>query len=274
MIRASFNDGWEYRPKVSRHAELMGGAVEWTAVTLPHDAMIGSDRSPSATAASGYFPGGAWEYRRSLDVPLERAGDQFVLVFEGVQRNAVVTVNGAIVAQRPYGYSTFHVPIGHLLRVGAENEINVSARAGDDSRWYTGGGIHRNVWLLHSGAIHLAPDGVVVRTPEIDDAGAVVTVEAIVRNRSTSSSTALLRVEVIDDTGAVVSVDEAGVTSFPGDELTVRRRLFVTDPKRWEPGAPHLYDCRLSLIDADAVLDEHSLTFGIRSLSLDPQRSG
>ncbi len=246
MIRTSFNDGWEYRPKVSRHAEMMGGAAEWTPVTLPHDAMIGTDRSPSASAASGYFPAGTWEYRRTLDVTAEESGDTFLLLFEGVYRDAVVTVNGAVAAHRPSGYSPFHVPIDHLLRFDAGNEIVVSVRAGDDSRWYSGAGIYRNVWLLRSGPLHLAPDRVEVRTPEVDDGGAVVTVAAVVRNRASSSRAVDVRVELLDDTGTVVSVDEATVTTFPGDELTVRRRLFVADPQRWGIDHPHLYTCRVS----------------------------
>ena len=272
MIRTAFNDGWACRPKVSRHAEMMGGASEWTPVTLPHDAMINSDRSRSASPAAGYFPAGTWEYRRSFDAMTEESGDTVVLLFEGVYRDAVVSVNGAVATHRPSGYAAFYVPIDHLLRPGAENEIGVSVRAGDDSRWYTGAGIYRNVWLLRSGPVYLAPDRVEVRTPEVDDGGAVVTVAAVVCNRTASSNTVVVRVELLDDAGTVVSSDEAGVTTFPGDELTVRRRLFVAEPRLWGIDQPQLYTCRVSVLDDDVLLDEHTATFGIRALSLDPLR--
>ena len=68
MRRLSFNDRWFVRPKVNRFAELFGETPEWEPATLPHDAMITGERSPSAGAANGYFHGGNWEYRRSLDV--------------------------------------------------------------------------------------------------------------------------------------------------------------------------------------------------------------
>jgi len=107
---------------------------------------------------------------------------------------------------------------------------------------------------------------------EVDDGGAVVTVAAVVRNRASASRAVDVRVELLDDTDTVVSRDEATVTTFPGDELTVRRRLFVADPRRWGIDHPHLYTCRVSVLDGDELLDEHTNTFGIRSLSLDPQR--
>ena len=202
MRRISLHDRWDVRPKTNRFAELIGEGAEWAPVTLPHDAMIGGERTPTAGPASGYFPGGSWEYRRTLDVTGDDTGadsDAVVLEFEGVYRDAVVSVNGTIAAHRPYGYSNFFVPIDHLLRHDAENVLRVEVKAGDDSRWYSGAGIYRNVWLLRSGRVHLAPDGLQVRTPEIDAAGAVVVVAVDVRNQSGAASRSTLRVELRDD---------------------------------------------------------------------------
>ncbi len=87
MRRTSLNDRWSVRPKVHRFAELMGASTDWTPVTLPHDAMIGGERTPSAGAQSGYFPGGSWEYRRTLEISGDDS-DVVVLEFEGVYREA------------------------------------------------------------------------------------------------------------------------------------------------------------------------------------------
>ena len=87
-------------------------------------------------------------------------------------------VNDALVAHRPGGYSDFIVQIDHLLRFGETNEVKVEARAHDDSRWYSGAGLYRNVWLLQGGRVHLVPGGLQVATPEIDDDVAVVAVSA------------------------------------------------------------------------------------------------
>ncbi len=272
MRRTSFNDRWSMRPKVHRFAELYGAATEWTPVTLPHDAMIAGQRNPSAGAQTAYFVGGAWEYRRALDLDADHADAVLVVEFEGIYRDAVVSVNGTIAARRPYGYSNFFVPIDHLLQEDAENELRVEARAGEDSRWYSGAGIYRNVWLLQAGRVHLAPDGLEVRAPEIDDAGAVVAVAAVVRNQSGSTSRATLRVEVLDSDGTSVARADAPVTTFPGDTITARLRLHIVGPRRWSLDDPHLYTCHVALLDDDDVVDEESTTFGIRSLALDPER--
>ena len=165
MDRIACNDGWTVHQKTNRFAERMGMGPEPAAVTLPHDAMIGGERSPSASPASGYFLGGVWQYRRSLDVSPDDADTCILLEFEGVYRDARVFVNDALVAHRPYGYSEFVVPIDPLLRFGEHNEIRVEARVHEDSRWYSGAGIHRNVWLLRAGRIHVVPRGVQVTTP-------------------------------------------------------------------------------------------------------------
>ena len=270
MRRTPFNDGWTFRPKVDRFAELSGAGAEWEPVTLPHDAVIGTDRSPDAGPATGYFPGGAWEYRRTLERGAEDAVTT-MLEFEGVYRDAVVTVNGSVAGHRPSGYSGFVVPLDHLLTVG-ENEVKVEATAHADSRWYSGGGIYRNVWLLEAGPVHLVPDHLEVLTPEVDDAGAVVTVTAAVRNRGAVRADAVVHAEVLDADGTVVASQASPVTVFPGATVTARQRLFVAGPRRWGPDDPYLYSCRATLREGDEVVDEDRTTFGIRTLALDPRQ--
>ncbi|HEY8059822.1 MAG TPA: glycoside hydrolase family 2 TIM barrel-domain containing protein, partial [Acidimicrobiales bacterium] len=176
--------------------------------------------------------------------------------------------NGAVAGHRPSGYTGFFAPVDHLLTVG-ENEIKVEAVAHRDSRWYSGGGIYRNVWLREAGPVHLVPDHVEVLTPEVDDEVAAVTVSAVVRNRGVTTSEVVVHTEVLDVDGTVVAEASAPVTVFPGDDVTARYRLHVADPQRWGPDDPYLYSCRVSLRVDDEVVDDDSTTFGIRSLALD-----
>ena len=93
MRRVLLNDHWSVRPKPHRFEErYLGSALEWTPITLPHDAMIGTPRSPSAPAANAYFPGGTWDYQRSLEFPADNADAVIMLEFEGVYREALVSV--------------------------------------------------------------------------------------------------------------------------------------------------------------------------------------
>ena len=272
MDRIACNDGWTVHQKTNRFAERMGMGPEPAAVTLPHDAMIAGVRSPSASPASGYFLGGVWQYRRTLDVSPDDIDACILLEFEAVYRDARVYVNDALVAHRPYGYSDFVVPIDPLLRFGETNEIRVEARVHEDSRWYSGAGIHRNVWLLRAGRVHVEPRGVHVTTPEIDDDVAVVAVAIGVCNHSNATSTATVGVELVDNEGIVVAESSAPASTVPGETAVVRHRLVVVRPHRWGPDDPYLYTCRVRLADGEETLDMETTTFGMRTLSLDAMR--
>jgi beta-galactosidase len=273
MRRTPFNDGWAVGAKANSFAELIAGSgSEPIQVTLPHDAQIGTERSPAGRPAAAYFPSGSWEYKKSFELPSSDEGSSVFFEFEGVYRDALVFVNGSQVTHRPSGYSDFTVQVDHLLRFGEANEVKVEARVHDDSRWYSGAGIYRSVWLLQAGRVHLVPGGLQLVTPEIDDDGAVVIASAEVRNQSIGASHAVLRVEILRADGACVTVAEAPVTTVPGDVLTARQRLNVATPHRWGPDDPYLYTCRATLVQDGEVLDEELTTFGIRSVTVDPAR--
>ena len=273
MRRTPFNDGWTVGPKANSFMEMIvGSGSEPALATLPHDAMIAMERSPAGHAATAFFPSGSWEYKKSFELTADEEGSAVLLEFEGVYRDASVRVNDTLVAHRPYGYSGFTVQVDHLLRFGEPNEVKVEARAHDDSRWYSGAGIYRSVWLHQGGRVHLVPGGLQLTTPEIDDDVAVVMVSAEVRNQSIGTSSAVLRVEVVHPDGTVVADAQAPVTTVPGDVQTARQRLTVPRPHFWGLDDPFLYTGRATLLRAGEVLDEQSTTFGIRSLTVDPIR--
>ncbi|HSA52272.1 MAG TPA: glycoside hydrolase family 2 TIM barrel-domain containing protein, partial [Yinghuangia sp.] len=278
MIRTSFNDGWQVRPKANPFVELAGSAVPFRPVTLPHDAMIGQRRAaPEGEAtmdahARAYFPDGVFEYRKSFFVPEDHRGRRVFLEFEGVYRDATVYINGDYAGQRPYGYSGFLVDAGRFLRPGQDNEVRVEARVHRDSRWYTGAGIYRDTWMLVGGLVRIAP-GVRVTTPDLDPHRAVVEVAATIENDSVALRTVELVAEIRDAAGTVVATDTAKVTVLPGEPATARRRLYVFDPSPWSPKSPSLYSCEVRIRDEDGEADAETVVFGIRSLQLDP-RSG
>jgi len=143
MTRLTFNKNWTVRQPHGAYETGHGASVPSRAVTLPHDAMIGLERSPEHGSASGYFPGGVFEYSKTFDVREDHRGKRVTIQFEGVYRDAMVFINGEFAGQRPYGYSNFYVPADSFLRYGESNTIRVVARAHDDSRWYSGLGSGR-----------------------------------------------------------------------------------------------------------------------------------
>lgn len=271
MTISAFNDGWAYRPKVSAFAELGGARGDWTDVTLPHDALIGRPRRPDAPggAAAGYFPGGTFEYRKDLVIDAADRGRCFFLQFDGVYRGAMVYVNGALAGQHAFGYSRFTVRIDPYLRFGEVNEIRVDCRAHLDSRWYTGAGIYRDVRLIVREPVHIAVDGVRIRTPDIEPDQAIVEIATEVVNTAAVTTTVELSSVVAEGDVAEVAHDRCPVTLLPGERATVRHRLCVANPALWNVDTPSLYTARLQLRNGDHVLDEHTAEFGIRHVQVD-----
>ena len=274
MRRTPCNDGWKVRRKANRFLEHGGGARRVGAGHAPprrddrHRAVAVGRRRQRATspAASGSTSG------RSTSPPRTRAR-RSPSRFEGVYRDVVVHVNGEFAGHRPYGYSELVVPIDHLLRYGDENTIGsrpgpTRTPAGTPAPASTG-----TCGCSAAGRVHLAPDELVVRTPEVDDEVAVVTVgdggpqpvddplggraphRAARRRRRGSSPT-----------------EESPVTTFPGDELTTFQRLFVAEPQRWGVDHPTSTRAGSRCSPATRCSTRTRPRFGIRTLSLDPRR--
>jgi beta-galactosidase len=269
MNRTSFNSGWSVRDKVNPFDEASSQGVSYAPVALPHDALIGKVRQPTGRGANAYFPPATVQYRKAFTVP-DAPDDRVLLEFEGVYRDALVYVNGALAGHRPNGYSAFIVELTpHLLP--NRNEIVVEARSNDDSRWYTGVGIYRDVWMLRGGPAHIASKGVHITTPDIEADQAVVEVALTVDSTFRRLQTVELDVEITDPDGVLAATSFATVTIAPGEPAVSRQRLYVPSPRLWSADTPDLYTATARVRSGDDTLDEIVETFGIRTLQLDPR---
>ncbi|MDD2957303.1 MAG: hypothetical protein PHE06_14950 [Lachnospiraceae bacterium] len=137
-------------------------------VTLPHDAMLSEPRTANAPggASTGWFEGFDYVYEKMFDVPVHWAEQCVIFEFEGIYRHARVYLNGQEAAFCPYGYSGFYVEANPFLNFGGGNTIRVIARNADqpNSRWYSGAGIYRPVWLHLLPMEHISMDGIKIRT--------------------------------------------------------------------------------------------------------------
>jgi hypothetical protein len=274
MSRTPLNDGWTYRRKANDFAEMAGTAEPPTAVTLPHDAMIGTTRDPGLPngSSTGYFDDGTWEYTRILFAPAEWADRRVFLEFEGVYRSSMIYVNGALAGQWAAGYTGFSVPLNDYLEYGADNTIQVEARVHRDSRWYSGAGIHRPVHLIVVDPVHIAADGVAVTSTDISDEFATVTVETEVRNTSTRRVVVRARVRLVGPDGDVAAIAESPVTLTAGDTTMLRHRMTVPSPALWSPDQPNLYVAEIALDLDGKTVDGTRVRFGIRDLQVDAHR--
>ena len=281
-MRTQFNDGWSYRSKATVFQEIGGAGGQWQEVQLPHDALITTERTADAKAGetSGYFEGGAFEYRRTLEIPADSKGNYIALEFDGVYREASVYVNGALAGQDAFGYSRFTVRIDPYLKFGQPNEIRVDCRAHLDSRWYTGAGIYRAVHLVENQGVHIAADGVRVTTLEADREWATVEVATTVANLTGATETAHLTTIIRSADGEEVVRDSRVATVLPQDSALARQRILVPNPALWSVEDPNLYTVE-TLLTAGAgevevgdaeFADSVTTTFGIRTIQVDPAR--
>jgi len=272
MRRTSFGHGWEFRPHANFFAEMVGASASWQPVTLPHDAALGRERNATLGAGAGYVAGGVYEYRTTLAAPVEYRDKRVLLEFEGVYRTAMVYVNGALAGHWATGYTGFHVDLDDHLLFGVDNEIRVVCRAHQDSRWYSGAGIHRPVHLVVSELTHIALDGVRVTTAGVDDQFAVVEVATTVEHDGRGMATLDVVTEIRDTDGAVVAAATSPVTVLPGEPAAVRQRILIPEPALWSPDSPALYSASVSLQKSGTEVDDDTVSFGVRTLSLDPER--
>ena len=271
MSKTLFNDGW-----ICMYEQIEGrkGPRYIGPVTLPHDGMIALERSGEVTDGGhkGYFPNVRLLYSRRLFVPAEDAGKYIALQFDGVMRNARVHVNGSFAAQWGNGYQRAYVEIHPYLKYGEENEIIVEASTGNDSRWYTGAGIYRNVYLIVKEPLRFAQSGVKLRTADADEQIAALQAELPVVNGGFAGQTVETVITLRDAKGEAVCTDRRRVHVPGGESVTVSPRLYVKAPRLWSCESPELYDVEARIVAGDRVLDSESFRFGIRTLRMDPER--
>ncbi|QKJ20509.1 glycoside hydrolase family 2 TIM barrel-domain containing protein [Microbacterium hominis] len=257
MSTTRFHDGWAF----ARTPE--GDAVS---VALPHDAMIGEQRAADAATEGhgGFFPGGTYRYIKTWRVPADAATTRYSLLFEGVQGDTRVLLDGREVAANRNGYREFTAPLTGV-RPGAEAviEVLVDMVAVPTDRWYSGAGIYRPVWLEAQGPVRIARDGLrFVTTAAAEDAEVDVFIDA----EGIGEGGAVAVVELSLD-GAVILQAEAPIPATGHGEI----RFTVPAAQLWSAESPTLYDVKVALVSDGVTGDERSLRLGLRTISIDPQ---
>ena len=290
MQAIDFNDGWSYRH--------LDADESFTAVRLPHDAMIGKPRHEDAPGGvnTGWFDGRDYEYVKTYAPGPELAGRRLLLEFEGVYHNAEVWVDGVQLAFRPYGYTNFRVDVTDALAAGEPHEIRVVARNADqpNSRWYSGAGIYRPVTLWAGDAGHILPDGIMVRTVSAtplpaDGPADAVKADAVIETSVETTASGAVAIDIIDASGAVVANAQAVTRDIQptgrggeadvvpqgalaaaldaGANAVAVARIEVPDAALWDCEHPNLYRCVARFAGDDGSRDESETTFGVRTLA-------
>ena len=244
---------------------------EWTTVDLPHDAGIHLDRSASAVGGygTGYFPGCNCFYERDIEIPSGWLGGNVTLEFEGVYMNAVVTVNQNLAARHPYGYTTFRCDITPWLKEGM-NKLRVEVYNGGlaNSRWYSGTGIYRPVYLLVGDKVRVDPWDIAVSTPEVQPDLSIARIRTTIRNGGTSPAPVRLRTTILAE-GATIGVSETPADIPAQGSIDLEQEVRVRDARVWSLDDPFLHVLRTEVLMAGKTADTTETRFGFRTLSFD-----
>ena len=279
MIEQKWNDNWKFWVDKDSFALVWDIPEIARNITLPHDAMIEKPAHADSLNGgnTGFRDGDIYTYVKMLHAPEEYKEKTVTLKFEGVYMNAFVYVNGQLAAKSPFGYTTFYAPLNDFLKYGEDNEIRVQVRAGamTNSRWYSGAGIYRDVYLLESGLTHIVPEGVQVKTENADDAYATLKVATELENKTAVPQDLIIETVIKDNEENVVAKECTSATIFAGENRTLKQRILVENPKLWSAENPKLYTFETKVYEnteAKELLDEAVDTFGIRTLSVDAKR--
>jgi beta-galactosidase len=301
--RTLFDFDWRFRAGEVANGQWNGlDDAAWQAIDLPHDFMITGQgqrevaadgraphermlklpekpegpfdpRSPGE-AANGFLNGGIAWYRKTFPTPARGAGQRVFIEFEGAYMNSEVWLNGQKLGVRPYGYTQFQYELTpHLKPAGAANVVAVRVQVKQpSSRWYSGGGLYRHVWLITTEPVHIDQWGTVVRTATLTNERAELTVRVDVRNQGATAVNASAEVVVRDRAGASLATARGPVAVGADGRTSVTIPVTVPTPHRWSVKDPYLYEVEASVRVAGRLTDRETVPYGLRTVGWDAER--
>jgi beta-galactosidase/beta-glucuronidase len=263
------NDGWKFQKgDVKDASQPSFNDSKWRQLDLPHDWSVEGPLSPSLASATGYRPGGIAWYRKTLEIPTVMKNKKVFIYFEGIYRNGQVFVNGTSLGIRPNGYVSYTYDITPQVRFGEMNTIavRVDHSKSADSRWYTGSGIYRDVYLIYANSIHIDLWGVYCTTPQVNDRQAILQVQTSLQNSTPQSAQVTVVQKLLDKDNTSAGKVMKTTSIDGGKSALLAQEIKVNQPKLWSLESPHLYLLTTSVYRDQELLDSSTINVGIRTL--------
>ena len=249
--------------------------TKWRTLNLPHDWSIEGEFKEDAVTKGpgGYLPTGIGWYRKHFNIASTGKGRQFRIEFDGVYMNSDVWINGQHLGKHPYGYTSFYYDLTPLINKG-ENiiAVKVDNSLQPNSRWYSGSGIYRHVWLNITGPVHVAQWGTYITTPKVNTSSATISVRTTVENHNQGNKNIILRSVVKDGSGKEVANAETPVLLTSSGKTDAEQLVEVTSPLLWSVDTPSLYTLQSSILEGTKTIDTYTTTFGIRNIEFDKNK--
>jgi len=267
--RENFDLNWKFHLGDVPAAENPGFPdQDWRQLDLPHDWSIEGGYKPDnpATNAGAALPGGIGWYRKTFSVTDIKSKHQFIR-FDGVYMNSTVWVNGHQLGNRPFGYSTFEYDMTPYLAEGFNVvAVKVDNSLQPNSRWYSGSGIYRHVWLTTTSPVHVGLWGPYVTTPKVSEKETRVQAETTVSNEKQEKTTVRIISSILDKNGKKVASQVQTAKIEPNGLLKINTNLKVDAPQLWSIEHPYLYRLASEVYEGKELMDTYYTTFGIRSI--------
>lgn len=265
------NDNWKFNLQdVSDAKNTAFDDSKWQTVNVPHDWSVKGQLSPTLASCTGYLPGGIAWYRKSITIPKSKSSEKVYLYFEGVYNRSEVFINGHSLGKRPNGYISFAYDATAFVKFGAENTIavRVDHSQSADSRWYSGSGIYRDVWVVYANPVHIAQWGVYAY-PEVKKGTGTLNVEVEVENAAASKSTLTVVNELISKEGKSVAKTSNKVEVVANANGKITTKLQVKNPKLWDLENPNLYQLKTTVFQDGKEIDQTVTKTGFRKFTFD-----
>lgn len=246
----------------------------WRHLNLPHDWAIEGPFNIEYDGATGKLPywGIGW-YRKTIDLPQEDKGKQIYLDIDGAMSYASVWCNGNYVGGWPYGYTSFRLDLTPYLKIGERNVLAIRLdNPNNASRWYPGGGIYRNVWLVKTSPVHVSQWGTFVRNVKVAREEATMEMSIRMENHTDKDTHVVVQTSVYlqDKNGLPVGKEIVGfrnedVVVRKNSKITTAARFSVKNPQLWDIDTPYCYVAVSRIMTDGKELDRYETTFGIRN---------
>ncbi|WP_207515335.1 glycoside hydrolase family 2 TIM barrel-domain containing protein [Longitalea luteola] len=270
-VREDFDKNWTF------HLGDIAGAkstsfddASWRKLNLPHDWSIElpfDSTSPTGTGG-GALRGGLGWYRKTFTLPASDKGKNIFIDFDGVYCNSEVFINGHSFGVRPNGYISFRYDLTPYLKYGSEKNViavKVDNSRQPNSRWYSGSGIYRNVWLVKTGSTYVDNWGTYVKTPSVSAASAKVNITTTLCGTGDYCD---VTTTILNAAGAPVAT-QTQKNLHVGALQTASQAFTIRSPVLWSIENPYLYKAVTRIVSKGKTTDEYSTVFGIRSYQFD-----
>jgi beta-galactosidase len=266
-IKMRIDEDWRIQSgNVSGAQATAFNDASWTVTNVPHDFSI------TLVKPTSNDPGAIGWYRKHFTLPAGFAGKKVIVQFDGIYHDSKVYLNGTQVGGQQYGYVSFYCDLTPYLNATGDNvlAVLVDNQTVRNSRWYSGTGIYRHVWLIATDQVYVRNWGTAVTTPTASATQSQISVQTDVVNDLATDQTRTIETAIYDEAGNQLTKTSTPVTVTANSTGTYTQSLTLSSCTLWSPSTPVRYYAYSRLLDNGSPADDYVTPFGIRELKFTP----